>query len=120
MTQEQIDKAVQRYNKLASRRDGRINVPALNEIAAKLAQVPPGTRPDVDLLLGRPAELPERVEYCRWSTDAQRAAWQASGAAETARLAEEKQTEHDAYLERIADQYADMLDWHRIYGDLGL
>lgn len=110
-----IDKAIRRYNKLASRRDERINVPALNEIAAKLAKVPAGTRNDVDLLLGRPAELPERAEYqMRPATDT------AAATEAIAELAQKKQSDHDAYLESIADQYADMLDWHRLCGDLAL
>lgn len=113
-----IDKAIRHYNKLASRRDERINKPALDEIAAKLAeQVPPGQNNEVDPLLGRScAVLPDRSAV-RWSTDEQRAEVQAHGAAEAARLADEKRED---FLTLIADQYDDMLDFMRLCGDLAL
>lgn len=64
MNTEQIDRIINRRNKLTNRRDGRLNRPALDEIDAKLREVPPGTDNRVDLALGRPcAVLPMRAEY---------------------------------------------------------
>lgn len=88
-TPDQITRLIKRRERLTNRRDERINIPAVNEIDAQLAQLPAGERADVDALLGRRAQ---------------------KAAAE----------QHDDYLESIADQYDDMLDWHRICGDLAV
>lgn len=53
----------------------------------------------------------------RWSSDSERAETKERGEAEAARLAAEMT---DNYLMTIADQYDDMMDWHRIIGDLAL
>lgn len=64
MTTDQIDRLINRREKLTNRRDGRLNRPALDEIDAKLSQVPPGADNRVDKLLGRPcAVLPAQAEY---------------------------------------------------------
>lgn len=64
MTTDQIDRLINRRNKLTNRRDGRLNRPALDEIDAKLREVPDGQDNRVDKLLGRPcAVLPTRAEY---------------------------------------------------------
>jgi hypothetical protein len=97
MTPDKIDRLIARRAKLTSRRS--INQPAVDEIDAQLATVTPGERNDVDLLLGRLcAILPERA-MVKWSTDEQRAEWQAHGVEESARLAQQKQAEFDAWLD---------------------
>lgn len=52
-TDEQIDRLISRRERLTNRRDERINIPAVNEIDARLRLVAPGKRNDVDRLLGR-------------------------------------------------------------------
>lgn len=64
MINDQIDRLINRRNKLTNRRDGRLNRPALDEIDAKLREVPDGQDNRVDLLLARPcAALPQRAGY---------------------------------------------------------
>lgn len=66
MTDEQIARLIARRDRLTGRSDERINRPALDEIDAQLATVPPGQRNDIDLLLGRPgAILPPRDALAR-------------------------------------------------------
>lgn len=52
-TDEQINRLIARRERLTNRRDERINIPAVNEIDARLRLVAPGKRNDVDRLLGR-------------------------------------------------------------------
>lgn len=116
-TTAQIDKLIARRNKLTNRRDGLTDSAVIARIDAQLRDVPPGQRNDVDLLLGRScATLPDRSAV-RWSTDEQRAVWKANAEAEAARLAADKKED---FLEYIADQYDDMLDFMRLCGDLAI
>ena len=110
MTPERISQLIKRRNKLTSKRS--LNRPALDEIDAKLREVPAGERNDVDLLLGRAcATLPDRAVYGaiaavldkhaeaaqKWSSDEQRAEWQALGEHEAGALADDKMNEWYEY-----------------------
>lgn len=58
-----VDDLIELRNRLTDRRDEQIDYVAVDEIDAQLHDVPPGTRNDVDLLLGRgEAVLPERQD----------------------------------------------------------
>lgn len=117
MNEQKINRLIERRNKLTNRRDGLTDSAVIARIDAQLRDVPPGQDNRVDLLLGRScAVLPDRANE-RWSTDEQRAAWKASGAAEAARLAEEKRGD---FLQFIADQHEDMQDFLQIRGNLAL
>lgn len=113
MTDNDIDALIAIRERATNRRDEQIDWNAVDLIDAQLAQVPAGKRNDVDLLLGRScAQLPECVEYqLRPATDT---------AAATEAVAELAQAKQDEFLMHIADQYADMLDWHRLCGDLAI
>lgn len=142
MKPELINRLIAKREEMTSRRDGLYDHRLIDKIDERLATVPPGTRNDVDLLLGRRAELPERVEYQLrpnstqaeidrqqriyeqlsavkevWSTSEQRAEWKDTGAAQIEQAAQEKQ---DDYLRYIADQHEDRLDFLRLCGDLAI
>lgn len=113
MEQSKIDKLIKRRDSLLTRRDGLYDHAVVDRIDAQLAQVPPGQREDVDYALGR--VLPKSA--ARWSTNAERAEWQAHGAEETARAA---QVTQDEWLLYIADQHDDMMDFMQLCGNLAL
>lgn len=61
MTYLSIDELIALRDRLTDRRDEAVDYVAVDQIDAKLAQVPAGERNDVDLLLGRTcAVLPVR------------------------------------------------------------
>lgn len=64
MTDNDINALIAIRERATNRIDEQIDWNAVDPIDAQLAQVPPGQRNDVDLLLGRPdAVLPERAIY---------------------------------------------------------
>lgn len=64
MTDDRIDYLIAQRNKLLQRRDALYDRKRIDAIDAKLRDVPPGERNDVDLALGRhEAQLPVREGY---------------------------------------------------------
>ncbi len=62
-TPTRIARLVARREKLTNRRDGRLNLPALDEIDAQLSELSPaGADNKVDLLLGRLCAVVETLE----------------------------------------------------------
>lgn len=59
LTDERINRLIARREKLTNRRDEHINFPAVDEIDARLREIPAGERPDVDKLLGRASLGPQ-------------------------------------------------------------
>jgi NADH:ubiquinone oxidoreductase subunit F (NADH-binding) len=57
MTPEEITQLIAIRNRLTNRRDEMIDFAAVDEIDAVLSTVQPGTRNDIDLLLGRPCAV---------------------------------------------------------------
>lgn len=104
MSAAQIDRLIEQRNKLLTRRDGLYDTERVNRIDAQLrAAVAPGTRQDVDEMLGR--VLPNRAAVTRWSTDEERETARAHGEAEAARLAAEKRNAFDAEMRRLCADY---------------
>lgn len=112
ITDTEINTIIAARERLTNRRDEQIDWVAVDHFDAVLAQVPAGTRNDVDLLLGRPAELPERVEYqLRPATDT---------AAATEAVAELAQKKHDEFIACLVRVYDEWLDYERIKRDLAI
>lgn len=142
MTPDKIDKAIARYNKLATRRSP--NNPALDEIVEQLREVPEGQDNRVDLILMRPcAVLPDRgglfaaahSAELRADIEKVREGWFASQAVTNeaaATVAEAKVDEFLKWADQTTDYVTAMLeiygaemrdtlkDWKDIKGDLAL